>query len=277
MASQLCGHAAMRPCGHAAMRPCGHAAMRPCGHPAIRPSGHPAMAAFEKDYCTWPHGRWATPRTRVTPALRVERIEVKDNFLAAIKRVNKISRLDRVSATQLKTVFRQLGLDQSDSMINKTFKAKDGCPTGKQISHMIRGIEDDTLLKWEAKRVAIPPRAPSPAVLDEIAIIQPEDTGRKSLTEMLRSQPAPLRPNVPHSLLVHLLFSVARLVVPEDTVDTRRRVIEEHVGKESYFLTSLSWQKYVREETLQSILQKGLWMDFVVNWIIKELGAAICE
>ena len=94
---------------------------------------------------------------------------------------------------------------------------------------MIRGIEDDTLLKWEAKtpkRVAIPPRAPSPAVLDEIAIIQPEDTGRKSLTEMLRSQPAPLRPNVPHSLLVHLLFSVARLVVPEDTVDTRRRVID---------------------------------------------------
>ena len=37
MASQLCGHAAMRPCGHAAMRPCGHAAMRPCGHAAIRP------------------------------------------------------------------------------------------------------------------------------------------------------------------------------------------------------------------------------------------------
>ena len=128
-------------------------------------------------------------RKRVTPALRVERIEVKDNFLAAIKRVNKISRLDRVSATQLKTVFRQLGLDQSDSMINKTFKAKDGCPTGKQISHMVRGIEDDTLLKWEAKRVAIPPHAPSPAVSDEIAIIQPEDTGRKSLTEMLRSQP----------------------------------------------------------------------------------------
>ena len=20
------------------------------------------MAAFEKDYCTWPHGRWATPK-----------------------------------------------------------------------------------------------------------------------------------------------------------------------------------------------------------------------
>ena len=54
----------MRPCGHAAMRPCGHAAMRPCGHAAIRPCGHPAMAAFEKDYCTWPHGRWATPNIR---------------------------------------------------------------------------------------------------------------------------------------------------------------------------------------------------------------------
>ena len=38
-----------------------HAAMRPCGYAAMRPSGH--MAAFEKDYCTWPHGRWATPKT----------------------------------------------------------------------------------------------------------------------------------------------------------------------------------------------------------------------
>ena len=79
------------------------------------------------------------------------------------------------------------------------------------------------------------------------------------------------KPNVPHSLLIHLAFHAARYVDHEGSKAEIQAELLNVIKEELHHVQGVpGWQLVFKEETLYNILNRERWMTYVLDFIIKQ-------